>query len=250
MALGRQRFQILKSIKHSVYRDYSPRVLLLASVSIASFMSGRALAQDTAHAASAEAGSEKSDPASDPQQTPLNTTGKRWRHFVGETTSPLTLAGGTFNAAFSQVTDTDPRYGTDGAAFAERFGASIADIATQNFFGDFVVASALHEDPRYYRRGKGCGFWSRAGYAISRALVIRSDNGGNTFNFDNVFGSALSTGLSNLYYPPASRTGRRELMHFGIDVVDNGFVNLVPEFWPDFREKILRRHSKNKLEQN
>jgi hypothetical protein len=172
----------------------------------------------------------------------MDTPRAKWNHFIQESVSPLTLTGASFNAAFSQVTQTDPRYGVNSAAFAKRLGASAADIATQNFFGDFVVASALHEDPRYLRKGQGHGFWSRAGYAISRSMIIRKDSGGETFNFDNVLGSALSTGFSNLYYPPVSRTGKGMLLHFGIDVADNGFVNLMPEFWPDFRDKILRRH--------
>ena len=105
-----------------------------------------------------------------------------------------------------------------------------------------MVAAAMHEDPRYFRKGEGHSLFSRAGYALSRALVIRKDDGGNTFNFDNVFGSALSSGVSNIYYPAASRTRPAMLMHFWIDIADNGFVNLAPEFWPDFRRKILRRH--------
>jgi hypothetical protein len=169
------------------------------------------------------------------------TAHERWNYLVHETVSPLTLGGGTFNAVFSQLTNTDPQYGTDRAAFAKRFGASIADIASQNFFGDFAVAWAFHEDPRYYRKGEGHPLWYRAGYAISRAVVIRRSSGGNTFNFDNVLGSAMSTGFSNLYYPPASRTGAAMFSHFAIDIADNGFVNLAPEFWPDFRRKVLRR---------
>ena len=117
----------------------------------------------------------------------------------------------------------------------------MADIATQNFFGDFVIASALHEDPRYFRMGSGHPFWTRVGYAISRAAVIRKDSGGNAFNFDNFGGSALSSAFSNLYYPPANRNVRVMFMHWSIDVADNGFVNLAPEFWPDFRDKVLRR---------
>lgn len=178
---------------------------------------------------------------SDPSLQPIRTTGEKWDNFVHETVSPLTFGGGVFNAVFSQVTHTDPDYGRNGAALAERFGASVADIATQNFYGDFVVASVLHEDPRYFRMGAGHGFWTRVGYAISRAVVIRSDSGGNTFNFDNVLGSGASTLTSNFYYPPNSSTDRGMLMHWGIDVADNGFVNLAPEFWPDFRDKVLRR---------
>jgi len=199
-------------------------------------------AQDAVHPASAGPASSQSNSAPGPKDVPIRTTRGRWNHFLRETASPLTLCGGVFNAAFSQVTKTDPKYGVNSAAFAERFAASVADIATQNFFGDFVVASVFREDPRYFRKGEGHGFWSRTGYAISRALVIRKDSGGNTFNYDNVLGSALGSGFSNLYYPEASRGAKATLMHFAIDVADNGFVNLAPEFWPDFRVKVLRRH--------
>jgi len=183
-----------------------------------------------------------SDRAAQPQ--PLRTTRQKWGNFLGETVGPLTWGGGAFNALFSQATNTDPRFGTDRVALGKRFGASLADIASQNFFGDFVVASALHEDPQYHRKGEGFSFWYRMGYAISRALVIRKDDGGNTFNFDNVLGSAASSGFSNLYYPAASRTRQAMLMHFWTDVADNGFVNLAPEFWPDFQRKVFR-HKKH-----
>jgi hypothetical protein len=173
----------------------------------------------------------------------MDTTTEKWQHFVHETFSPLVGGAVAFDASFSQITQTDPKYGVNHVAYAERFGATAADIVTQNFFGDFVVASAFHEDSRYFRKGPGHNMLYRVGYAISRAVVIRKDTGGNTFNFDNVLGSAMSTGFSNIYYPPASRTGHAILMHYWIDVADNGFVNLGPEFWPDFRRKILRRHN-------
>jgi len=147
--------------------------------------------------------------------------------------------GGAFNALFSQVTNTDPKYGVNREALGKRFGASLADIASENFFGDFVVASALHEDPRYHRKGEGFSLWYRFGYAVSRSVVIRKDTGGNTFNFDNVLGSAASSAFSNIYYPAASRNGSAMLMHFWTDVADNGFVNLAPEFWPDFKRKVF-----------
>jgi hypothetical protein len=195
-----------------------------------------------AQSLSEESSANSSDYFSAPQPAPINTTRGKWDNFVHETASPLTFGGGAFNAAFSQATQSDPKYGVGSGALAERFGASVADIATQNFFGDFVVASAFHEDPRYHRLGPGHSFLLRVGYALSRAVVIRKDDQSNAFNFDNVLGSAMSTGFSNAYYPAASRTGMGNLMHWGIDVADNGFVNLAPEFWPDFRDKFLKRH--------
>lgn len=169
---------------------------------------------------------------------PLRTTHEKWDNFAKETVGPLTWGGGAFNAVFSQVTDTDPKYGVNRVALGKRFGASLADIASQNFFGDFVVASALHEDPRYHRKGEGFSLWYRFGYAISRS-VIRKDTGGNTFNYDSVLGSAASSAFSNIYYPAASRNRSAMLMHFWTDVADDGFVNLAPEFWPDFKRKVF-----------
>ncbi len=172
---------------------------------------------------------------------PLLTVGEHWKLFLDETFSPVSAAGTIFNAGFSQITHSDPRYGRRGTAFAKRIGASAADIASQNFFGDFLVASAFHEDPRYFRRGEEYRFWYRFGYAVSRAFVIRTASGGSSFNWDNVLGSAISAGLANAYYPPRSRTGTATLINFATSVGDNGFVNLAPEFWPDFHRKFFRR---------
>jgi hypothetical protein len=211
-------------------------------VLVAVYLCGPLGAQNAGQSLPAPNASTQADPTEKANSPPpIVTTREKWRNFEHETVSLLTVGGGTFNAVFSQVTHTDPKYGGDAGAFAERFGASVADITTQNFFGDFVVASALHEDPRYFRMGSGHPFWTRVGYAISRAAVIRKDSGGNTFNFDNLCGSAFSASLSNLYYPPESRTAKATFMNWGIDVADNGFVNLAPEFWPDFRDKVLRR---------
>lgn len=212
-------------------------------LSIAGFCGILGLASATAQIEDASTLSIRVEPnsATNPESRPLNSTKEKWDNFLRETASPLTVGGGAFNALFSQVTNTDPQYGVNGMALAERYGASLADIASQNFFGDFVIASVFHEDPRYHRMGEGHSTFRRFGYAISRALVIRTDQGGSSFNFDNVLGSAMSSGFSNIYYPPASRTGSAMLMHFWTDVADNGFVNLAPEFWPDFRRKVLRR---------
>jgi len=197
-----------------------------------------ACAQDGSRAISPGAISVVGNP-SDTGLAPLQTTREKWDNFAKETVGPVTWGGGAFNALFSQVTNTDPKYGVNREALGKRFGASLADIASQNFFGDFVVASALHEDPQYHRKGEGFSLWYRFGYAVSRSMVIRKDTGGNTFNFDNVLGSAASSAFSNTYYPPASRNGSAMLMHFWTDVADYGFVNLAPEFWPDFKRKVF-----------
>ena len=177
------------------------------------------------------------------QQPTSLSTAEKWKNFVDETVSPITIGGGIFNGGFSHLTQSDPRYGKDSEAFAQRFAASVADIATQNFFGDFLLASALHEDPRYMRRGPQYGgIWSRTLYAISRAVIISRDAGGTTFNWSNVLGTAMSAGLSNAYYPSLSRTSGAMAIHWATSVAGGGFANLAPEFWPDFKQKVFKRH--------
>jgi hypothetical protein len=83
---------------------------------------------------------------------------------------------------------------------------------------------------------------SRFAYAVSRAVVIRTDAGGRSFNWSNVLGTAMSAGLSNAYYPPPSRTGGAMMIHFATSVAGAGFANLAPEFWPDFKKKVFKRH--------
>lgn len=131
---------------------------------------------------------------------------EKWQFFVRETSSPLTLASGAFNGTVSQLTHSDPLYGSGWGPWSQRFGASTADIATQNLFGDFLFAAAFREDTRYRRDGPGHRFWARVGYAAG-------------------------TGISNLYYPPASRNGHALVVHFATSVVGAGLGNLAPEFW-------------------
>jgi hypothetical protein len=119
-------------------------------------------------------------------------------------------------------------------------GISIGDIVSQNFFGDFLLASAFHEDTRYRRRGESHKLWPRVEYAISRSIIARRDAGGTTFNWANVLGTAMSAGLSNAYYPPGSRKVGATMTNWGTSVAGSGLANLMPEFLPDFKRWIKR----------
>jgi hypothetical protein len=167
---------------------------------------------------------------------------EKWDNFVHETVAWYTLGAGAFNATVSQVTRSAPLYGRHWNAYPKRFGASVTDIASQNFFGDFLLASAFHEDTRYVRRGPTHRLLPRIGYAISRAVIVRRDAGGETFNFANVLGTGMSAGLSNAYYPARSRTLSATLTNWGSSIGSSGLVNLMPELWPDFRGW-LKRHN-------
>lgn len=184
------------------------------------------------------------DPAAPPTSTelPPPSVSEKWQYFESETFAPLTLGAAAFNAAISQASNSTPLYGSQlWPAYPERFGSAIGDIMSQNFFGDFVLASAFHEDTRYVRLGPGHRLWARVGYAIGQAVVTHRDSGGDTFNASNVLGTAMSAALSNAYYPPASRTATAATINWATAVAGSGFAHLLPEFWPDFHAW-MKRH--------
>lgn len=163
---------------------------------------------------------------------------EKWKFFLEETVTPLTLVAASLDATASQLTRSAPLYGKHPwkrGAFPKRFAATVTDDTTQNFFADFLLASAFHQDTRYYRMGPTRKIWPRIGYAISRAVITRKDSGDPTFNSANVLGCAMSAGLSNAYYPPVSRTVSDSLTNWGTNIAGAGLTNLAPEFGPDVR---------------
>jgi hypothetical protein len=176
----------------------------------------------------------------DPQQkvAPL-TVKQKFTLFAKETFDPGTAAGAAAGAGLSQIDNDNPKYGYGAGPYGERFGAALADIATQNFFSDAVLASLLHEDPRYFRRGPEFGVWYRVGYALSRIVVTRTDAGKDRFNYSGILGMSMGIALSNAYYPDRSVNGEEVASRFGTSLIANALANLLPEFWPDVHQKFF-----------
>jgi hypothetical protein len=175
---------------------------------------------------------------------PPPSVSEKWDFFVSETLTPLTLVAAGLDGTASQLTRSAPLYGKHfwvKGAFPKRFVATVGDAASQNFFADFLLASALHEDTRYVRKGPSRTVWRRVGYALSRAVVTRTDSGAATFNWANVVGCAMSAALSNAYYPPVSRTPQVGVVNWGTNVAGSGLTNLMPEFGPDVG-RWMKRH--------
>jgi hypothetical protein len=181
---------------------------------------------------------------SDPQKpyVPLRVRDK-WLLFVKETVDPYTFGSAAAGAGIAQMLDDDPRYGRGGKAYLQRFGAAQADITSQNFFSDALLASVLREDPRYFRMGPGNTIVHRIAYAMSRVVVTRKDSGRPGFNFSGVLGTGMGIALSNAYYPPKSVNGEEMGSRLVTSFASAALGNLLPEFWPDVRQKLARyRH--------
>lgn len=147
--------------------------------------------------------------------------------------SPFSLTAWVSSAAYEQVFDNSPNYGQTGEGFAKRVGASALRDFTEGTFGDSVLAPLLHEDPRYYRMGKGHPFLKRVVYAGTRGLITRTDGGHMTPNFANTGGNLAGAFLTDAYYPARNTTFSETMETFGSSVGGSAFGFTVSEFLPD-----------------
>jgi hypothetical protein len=176
---------------------------------------------------------------SDPNEpfVPLRVRDK-WKLFVKESVDPYAFFSAAAGAGISQWHNEDPKYGVGFEPYMQRFGAGQADLTSQNFFQDAVLASLFHEDPRYFRMGPRNTVLHRIAYAVSRVVITRRDSGKDSFNFSGIVGMEMGIALSNAYYPPKSVNGGEMAYRTFTSLTASALGNLAPEFWPDVKAKI------------
>ena len=141
-------------------------------------------------------------------------------------------------AAYDMARDATPQFHQGGAGYARYFWHSAVDQTSENYLVEFIYPTITREDGRYYTLGHG-GFLKRTGYALSRAVITLTNSGKEVFNFSEVVGAGSAAGLSNLYYPPASRTLGNTGSQWGLDVGIDAGVFVFREFWPDINRHIF-----------
>jgi hypothetical protein len=111
-------------------------------------------------------------------------------------------------AGVQQARNDYSAFGPGAAGYARRYAAAYGNVLTRSVITRAVLPSLLKQDPRYFYKGTG-STTSRIGYAISRAVIKKGDNGRWQPNYSEILGGLASGGLSNLYYPAQDRKGLR-----------------------------------------
>jgi hypothetical protein len=163
---------------------------------------------------------------------PLSTSGK-FKLFVDESISPAYILESAISAAYNQARNTPKGYGQGWDAYGERFGESMARDSSSAFFGDFVLASALHQDPRFFPQSHPT-LWGSVKYSVQRIFVTRTDAGRQTFNTSGLLGTAMAEALANAYVPQADKTGGKTAERFGTDLAWRVAGNMFKNYWPTF----------------
>lgn len=154
---------------------------------------------------------------------------------------PFLLAGVV--SGIGQADDSYPEWGQGAQGYAKRYGAAYSDAFIGNFFGNAVLPSLLHEDPRYFQKGTGSAM-SRFLWAASSSVWCRRDSGKWGPNYSNVVGNLIGSAVSRTYYPASERTVS-DTISDGFTVTAEGIVGAeVIEFWPD----LVRHHRRKQAE--
>jgi hypothetical protein len=163
-----------------------------------------------------------------------------WQKFQLATNNSVSLS--TFgvaiiSAGWGQALDHPSGYGEGGEAFGKRFGANMARSASDNMFGTFLVASAFHEDPRFYVRHNLTVSQSLK-YGAVRVFFTRSDSGNRTVNLAGLAGPLASEALANTYFPEPDRTFERTMARYGSDLAWKFGGNVLRQYWPAINKKL------------
>jgi carboxypeptidase family protein len=162
-----------------------------------------------------------------PHPEPL-TTKMKFELAYKDLTNPVFFARAAAWAGVQQANDT-PKYRQGAIGYGERFGAGLADATTEGLFGNAILPSLLHQDPRYFYQGTGTK-WSRARHAMAAPFVCKGDNGKSQLNYSTWGGSLISASISTAYYPEANRGAGHVFGTFGIGLALHVGSSLAQEF--------------------
>jgi hypothetical protein len=145
---------------------------------------------------------------------------------------PAALAG------FGLARNATPEFGTGSVGYGRYLWHSAIDQTSENYMVEFVVPVLTHEDTRFYTLESG-SFLKRTEYAVSRALITRSDTGSKVINLSEIVGSGAAAGLSNAYYPAQERSFANTSTQWGLDIGIDAAAFVAKEFWPDINRHLF-----------
>jgi hypothetical protein len=163
---------------------------------------------------------------------PLATAGK-FKLFVNQSISPPYIVVAASGAAFNQARNVPKGYGQGWGAYGGRFGASMARASSSSFFGSFLFASWLHQDPRFFPQSKP-SLWRSLKYSTQRIIITRNDSGKDVFNTSGLLGPLAAEGLANVYLPSSEQTVGKTVSRFASDLAWRVGGNMFKDYWPTF----------------
>ncbi len=178
-------------------------------------------------------------PASQVSPLPPLTMGKRVKIYAWEACGPQTFAGVALSAAFDQWRNEPPEWRQGGEGFGRRYGSWFGRNAIKETI-QFGVAAVDGEDTRY-RPSRRKDLLGRSYDAAVQTMFPYTTRGGRTLAVSRLAGAFGSGFISDAWYPD-SRTNPGDAAARGATLLSGDVLNnLLYEFWPDIKKKVLHR---------
>jgi hypothetical protein len=212
-----------------------------ASLGLADGSSSSASGNVDAHAFDGQAANASGEPMALPrvkfiapgQPVPQQHAADKIELGLRESITPFTMLGWAFSAGWSYLIDGSPNYGTNGKAFAQRLGAAAALNSSKEIFSDAVLATAFHQDPRYYQLGPSHKFFNRGIYAATRPIIGRTDSGKTIPNYAFILGTGGAAALTHTYYPERNVTTGQVMQTWATSLGGSALGYIISEFGGD-----------------
>jgi hypothetical protein len=150
---------------------------------------------------------------------------------------------------FAEGTDEHPSLGKGADGFYAYAWRGFLDKTDSTYLSAWLLASALHEDTRYYPLGSGHSIFVRSMYVISREGVTKTYSGHDTPNIAGLGGKVLSQYISTFYYPASSEDFGVLAEKFGYSVMRDVAFSSIREFYPDIAAHYIRKHRQKVAQQ-
>lgn len=167
---------------------------------------------------------------------PLTSWGK-FKLAANNSVSLSTIGAALVGAGYGQAINSPSGYGQGGSGYGKRFGSGMARGASDNVFGTFLIASVLHEDPRFYVK-KDLTFKQAVKYSAARIVHTRSDSGNRVINFAGLLGPLAGEALANTYWPKQNHGVGSTFARYAADIGWKFAGNLMRQYWPKINRRL------------
>jgi hypothetical protein len=119
----------------------------------------------------------------------------------------------------------------------------MATGASTSFFGNFVLPSLLHQDPRFFPTSDS-SFRHNARHALQRIVITRTDRGAETFNWSGMVAPLAAQGIANSYLPQEQRTAGATFSRYASDIGSTAGLNFLKGYWPAIAKRMKKIYHK------
>jgi hypothetical protein len=206
-------------------------------------------AQDSASASpgAQESGSSAPDggavnaqsPATDDPYVPIRIS-ERIDWTIDDTIGPLSLAAGTFKAAYETEMNTPKRWGQTASGFWKRAGNREVDVALSSSI-ESGLGAFWGEEPRYIPSHQS-GIWPRVRYATKTVLLAQRRDGHLAPAWGRYAGNVFNNVIEDTWLPSTVTTWQRTLVRSSGGFLSRWAGNVWREFWPDLHHALRRTH--------